>query len=242
MHKMGTAIRVTNLGFTYHDGTRGLKEISFEVEKGQTVLIVGANGTGKSTLLLNLMGILRGEGKIEIFGARFNKKNLTEVRKRLGLVFQNPDDQLFCPTVFDDVAFGPINLGHDKETVMQEVSKALSVVRMDGFENRPSHHLSFGEKKKVAIASVLSMNPDILLLDEPTGGFDPRSAAELIDILYRLKEEGKTILATTHDLHFVSELADAVIVMNTGSIVAKDSPDLVLSNRALLLENNLVYA
>ena len=184
---MELAIRVINLSFKYPDGTSGLKEISFEVEKGETVLIVGANGTGKSTLLLNLMGVFRGEGEIEIFGARLNKKNLTELRKRIGLVFQNPDDQLFCPTVFDDVAFGPINLGYDKETDMQEVSKALSAVRMEDFEERSSHHLSFGEKKKVAIASVLSMNPDILLLDEPTGGLDPRSAAELIDILYQLK-------------------------------------------------------
>lgn len=240
-NKMDTAIRTTNLTFTYPEGTRGLKGISFEVKKGETVLIVGANGTGKSTLLLNLMGILRGEGAIEIFGVRLTKKNLAEVRQRIGLVFQSPDDQLFCPTVFDDVAFGPINLGYDKETVVQEVSKALSAVRMEGFEERSSHHLSFGEKKKVAIASVLSMNPEILLLDEPTGGLDPRSAAELIDILYQLKEKGKTILSTTHDLHFVSELADTVIVMNSGSIVAQDSAEAILSHRALLVKNNLVY-
>lgn len=239
---MEIAIKVIDLNFTYHDGTTGLKQISFEIKTGQTVLIMGANGTGKSTLLLNLMGILRGTGKIEIFGVSMNKKNLPEIRRRLGLVFQNPDDQLFCPTVFDDVAFGPINLGYDKETVVQEVKRALSAVRMEGFKERSSHHLSFGEKKKIAIASVLSMNPEILMLDEPTAGLDPRSASELIDILYQLKEDGKTILSTTHDLYFASELADEIFVMGEGKdIIAKDVPHLILSAQELLLENNLIH-
>ena len=160
---MEIAIKITDLNFVYPDSTIGLNKVSFEIKKGQTVLIIGANGTGKSTLLLNLMGILNGEGELEIFGVPMNKKNLTDVRRRLGLVFQNPDDQLFCPTVFDDVAFGPINLGYDEETVIQNVKRALSAVRMEGFEERSSHHLSFGEKKKVSIASVLSMEPEILL-------------------------------------------------------------------------------
>ena len=239
---MKIAIKVINLSFTYHDGTVGLKQISFEIETGKTVLIMGANGTGKSTLLLNLMGILRGTGEVEIFGIPMNKKNLTEIRRRLGLVFQNPDDQLFCPTVFDDVAFGPINLGYDKETVMQEVEGSLSAVKMAGFEERSSHHLSFGEKKKIAIASVLSMNPEILMLDEPTAGLDPKSASELIDILYQLREDGKTILSTTHDLYFASELADEIFVMGEEkNIVAKGTPHLILSDRKLLLENNLIH-
>jgi len=239
---MKTAIKVVDLNFTYHDGTIGLKQISLEIEAGQTVLIMGANGTGKSTLLLNLMGILRGTGEIEIFGISMNKKNLTEIRKRLGLVFQNPDDQLFCPTVFDDVAFGPINLGYDKETVMQEVKRALSAVRMEEFEERLSHHLSFGEKKKIAIASVLSMNPEILVLDEPTAGLDPKSASELIDILYQLKDDGKTILSTTHDLYFASELADEIFVMGEDKdVVAKGVPHLILSDQELLLGNNLIH-
>ncbi len=239
---MKTAIKVTDLSFTYHDGTAGLKQISFEIETGKTVLIMGANGTGKSTLLLNLMGILRGTGEIKIFGVSMNKKNLAEIRKRLGLVFQNPEDQLFCPTVFDDVAFGPINLGYDKEKVMQEVKRALSIVRMEKFAERSSHHLSFGEKKKIAIASVLSMNPAILMLDEPTAGLDPRSASEFIDILYQLKDDGKTIISTTHDLYFASELADEIFVMDEEkNIAAKDTPHLILSDQKLLLGNNLIH-
>lgn len=239
---MEIAIKVVNLSFVYPDGTTGLNKVSFEIERGQTALIIGANGTGKSTLLLNLMGILKGDGEIEIFGMPMKKKNLTDIRRRLGLVFQNPDDQLFCPTVFDDVAFGPINLGYDREKVIQQVERALSFVRMEGFRQRSSHHLSFGEKKKVSIASVLSMEPEILLLDEPTGGLDPRSASELMDILYQLKEKGKTILATTHDLNFVSELADIVFIMGEGkNIVAKDLPHIILSNRTLLIENNLIH-
>jgi cobalt/nickel transport system ATP-binding protein len=239
---MEIAIKVTDLSFVYPDGTIGLNKVSFEIRKGQTVVIVGANGTGKSTLLLNLMGISRGEGEIEIFGVPMNKKSLSEVCGRLGLVFQNPDDQLFCPTVFDDVAFGPINLGYGEETVRQKVKKALSSVRMERFYERSSHHLSFGEKKKVSLASVLSMDPEILLLDEPTGGLDPRSASELLEILHHLKEEGKTILTTTHDLYFVSELADIVFVMGESkNIVAKDLPHIIFSNRKLLLENNLIH-
>ena len=239
---MEIAIKVTDLSFVYPDATIGLNKVSLEIRKGQTVLIIGANGTGKSTLLLNLMGIFKGEGEIEIFGMPMKKKNLSEICKRLGLVFQNPDDQLFCPTVFDDVAFGPINLGLNEKAVIQKVKRALSAVRMEGFEERSSHHLSFGEKKKVSIASVLSMEPEILLLDEPTGGLDPRSAYELMEILHQLKEEGKTILTTTHDLYFVSELADIVFVMGEGkNIVAKDLPYIILSNRKLLVENNLIH-
>ena len=144
--------------------------------------------------------------------------------------------------MFDDVAFGPINLGYDKEQVVQKVKQALSIVRMEKFEERSSHHLSFGEKKKIAIASVLSMNPAILMLDEPTAGLDPRSASEFIDILHQLKDDGKTIISTTHDLYFASELADEIFVMGEEkNIVAKNAPNLILSNRELLLENNLIH-
>ncbi|HHT9124927.1 MAG TPA: energy-coupling factor ABC transporter ATP-binding protein [Candidatus Brocadiia bacterium] len=239
---MSEAIKVGHLFYTYPDKTVGLQDINLDVAKGETVIIIGANGTGKSTLLLNLIGILRGRGEIEILGNVLNDKNLRTIRKEMGLVFQNPDDQLFCPTVLDDVAFGPVNLGWDRDVVLQESRNALALVRMEKVESRPSHHLSFGEKKRVAIATLLSMKPQILLMDEPTGGLDPRSCTELIEILYVLKDQGKTILATSHDLHMVSEIADRVCVLSEEKTIVADGPfKEILSNQELLLKNNLIH-
>lgn len=239
---MSKAIKVRHLYYTYPDKTTGLKDINLAVAKGETVIVIGANGTGKSTLLLNLMGILRGEGEIEVLGNVLNGKNLRTIRREMGLVFQNPDDQLFCPTVLDDVAFGPINLGWERDVVLHESRKALALVRMEKVESRPSHRLSFGEKKRVAIATLLSMKPQILLMDEPTGGLDPRSCTELIEILYALKEQGKTIFATSHDLHMVAEIADRVCVLSEEkTIVADGTFKEILSNHELLLKNSLVH-
>ena len=239
---MSEAIKVRHLYYTYPDKTTGLQDINLEAAKGETVIIIGANGTGKSTLLLNLMGILRGKGDIEVLGNVLNDKNLKTIRRTMGLVFQNPDDQLFCPTVLDDVAFGPLNLGWERDAVLHESRSALALVRMEKFESRPSHHLSFGEKKRVAVATLLSMKPQILLLDEPTGGLDPRSCTELIEILYVLKDQGKTILATSHDLHMVAEIADRVCVLSEEKTIVADGPfKEILSNHELLSKNNLIH-
>lgn len=236
------AIEIKNLSYKYPDGTTGLSDINFSVETGEIVVIIGANGTGKSTLLLALMGIIDTQGEIKVLGETLTKNNLKKVRSKMNLVFQNPEDQLFSPTVWEDVVFGPVNLGWDKKTVEERAKTALGKVRMQNYINQISHHLSFGEKKRVALATILAMNPDILLLDEPTSGLDPRSAAELIDILYELNKEGKTLVIATHELHTADELTSRVIVFNENkTVVAAGTNDEILSNHDLLLRNNLIH-
>jgi len=239
---MARIIKVLNLNYRYPDGTTGLNNVSFEVEEGETLVIIGANGTGKSTLFMNLMGVLDGDGHIEIMGLTLNKLNLKNIRREMGMVFQNPDDQLFCPTVMDDVSFGPLNLGWGKNEVIKASQKALALVDMEGYESRTSHHLSFGEKKRTAIATVLSMNPKIMLLDEPTSGLDPRSTSKFINILYTLKSQGKTLLIVTHDIFLAQEIADRVLVFSEEKQpVAIGNYKEILNNTDLLLKNNLVH-
>ncbi|GAB62969.1 MAG: ABC transporter ATP-binding protein [Candidatus Jettenia sp.] len=239
---MASIIKVSNLNYRYPDGTVGLKDVSFEAEEGETLVIIGANGTGKSTLFMNLTGILEGDGHITIAGLMLNKIQVKEIRRKVGMVFQNPDDQLFCPTVIDDVSFGPLNLGWDNNEVMVASQKALALVDLEGYESRTSYHLSFGEKKRAAIATVLSMDPKILLLDEPTSGLDPRSTSKFINILYTLKSQGKTILIVTHDIFLAQGIADKVLVFSEEKRpVAIGSYKEILSNYGLLLKNNLIY-
>lgn len=239
---MARIIIVSNLNYCYPDGTTALRDVSFDVEEGETLVIIGANGTGKSTLFMNLMGILEGDGHIEIMDLALNKTNVKEIRRKMGMVFQNPDDQLFCPTVMDDVSFGPLNLGWDNNQVLAASHEALALVGMEGYGSRTSHHLSFGEKKRAAIATVLSMNPKILLLDEPTSGLDPRSSSKFINILYNLKSQGKTLLVVTHDIFLTQEIADRVLVFSEAKRpVAIGNYKEILSNYDLLLQNNLVH-
>ncbi len=239
---MARAIKVLNLTYRYPDGTIGLNDVGFEVKEGETMVIIGANGTGKSTLFMNLMGILEGDGYIEILGSKLNNMNLKNIRREMGMIFQNPDDQLFCTTVMDDVSFGPINLGWGKNEVIAASQKALAMVGLEDYETRTSHHLSFGEKKRAAIATVLSMNPKILLLDEPTSGLDPRSASKFINILYTLKSQGKTLLIVTHDIFLAQEIADRVLVFSEDKHpVAVGNYKDILNNYDLLLKNNLIH-
>ncbi len=235
------ALEVEDLDFTYPDGTPGLRRIGFRVARGEAVALLGANGSGKSTLLLNLIGVLRGHGKIRVLGIDLAPSNLREVRKRTGVLFQDVDSQLFSPRVLDDVAFGPLNLGKDPQEAEAISRKALAQVGLEGYEKRAPHHLSFGEKKRVAIACALALTPELLLLDEPTAGLDPRSASELLDILAALKESGKTIVATTHDLHYATELCDRVLIISKGSVATQGDPRVLLADEALLVEHNLVH-
>jgi len=169
-------LQVINLHFSYPDGHVALRGIDLTLRKGEKVALVGPNGAGKSTLILHLNGILNGgKGAIHIAGLPVNEKNLPQIRAAVGLVFQNPDDQLFSPTVFEDVAFGPLHMGYDEAEVRQRVEHALAQVQMSAYRDRLSHHLSVGEKKRIAIATVLSMSPQLLVLDEPSAGLDPRS-------------------------------------------------------------------
>jgi cobalt/nickel transport system ATP-binding protein len=237
------AVIATDLEYRYPDGTVGLAGVSFSLMPGEVVALLGANGSGKTTLLLSLVGLLEVVGSIEVFSTRLEKKSLSEIRKRVGFLFQRPDDQLFCQTVLDDVLFGPLNLGRPIKEATQAAKEVLRLVGLEGLESRSSYRLSFGEKKRAALASVLAMSPDILLLDEPTGGLDPKSAAGLIDIIIELRQQKKTVLAATHDLHFAAETTDRAIILSGEKKVAASGPTLeILSNYALLASHNLVHA
>lgn len=228
---MKPAIEVVNLSYSYPDGQQALRDINLTIEDGEAVALIGANGAGKSTLLLHLNGIIRGDGTIKILGVALNDKNLKQVRGKVGLVFQNPDDQLFSPTVFDDVAFGPINMGLQPDEVRQRVSQALSDVNMTGYERRSPQHLSVGEKKRIAIATILSMNPEILVLDEPTANLDPRAKWELIELIGGLP---MTKIVASHDLEVVTALCGRTSILDNGTIVADDSTSRIMSNTPLL--------
>jgi cobalt transport protein ATP-binding subunit len=229
---MDYAVRIDHLSFAYGDGHVALSDVSLAVQPGEKVALVGPNGAGKSTLMLHLNGILQpGSGSVTVCGLLVNDKAVGKVRARVGLVFQDPDDQLFSPTVFDDVAFGPIYQGFSEKEVRARVDRALAAVHMCDYLSRVSHHLSTGEKKRIAIATVLSMDPDILVLDEPTAGLDPRARRGLITLLRTLPQ---TMLISTHDLRMVAELLPRTVVMDRGEIVADRPTGEVLADAALL--------
>lgn len=229
-------LTVQDLHFTYPDGHQALKGISFQICRGEKVALVGPNGAGKSTLMLHLNGILQGNGRVQIGDLPLTKKSLPAIRARVGVVFQNPDDQLFSPTVFDDVAFGPLHMGLPEAEVRARVDAALQEVGMAGFQDRLSHHMSTGQKKRVAIATVLSMQPDILVLDEPSASLDPRGRRSLINLLAALP---LTMLVSTHDMAMVKDLFPRMIVMDEGRIVADGETAVLLNDEALLEAHGL---
>jgi cobalt/nickel transport system ATP-binding protein len=236
MESVGDIIKVSDLHFAYPDEHVALRGVSFNLCAGDKVALVGPNGAGKSTLMLQLNGILDGRGGIEIGGMRLTRGNLPVIRAMVGLVFQNPDDQLFSPTVFEDVAFGPLHMGLPEEEVLVRVDSALEAVRMSSYRDRLSHHLSVGEKKRIAIATVLSMNPKILILDEPSAGLDPRARRTLINLLRDLPI---TMLISTHDMRMVQELFPRTIVMDDGRIVADGMTKEILEDETFLNEHGL---
>jgi cobalt/nickel transport system ATP-binding protein len=233
---MHHTIEVEHLSFSYPDSHVALREVSLTIAPGEKVALVGPNGAGKSTLMLHLNGILQGQGGVRVCGLDVGDKNLGKVRAAVGLVFQNPDDQLFSPTVFDDVAFGPIYQGLQKPAVEARVDQALEAVHMRDYAKRVSHHLSVGEKKRIAIATVLSMQPEILVLDEPSAGMDPRARRTLIN---QLRELPQTMLVSTHDLRLVHELFPRTIIMDDGRIVADGPTGQLLNDEALLNAHGL---
>ena len=233
---MDKVIEIKNLSFSYPDGHQGLKDINLVVYFGENVALIGPNGAGKSTLLLHLNGILRGNSIVKIFGVPVEERNLKEIRRKVGLVFQDPEDQLFSPTVFDDVAFGPINMGYSESEVKQRVAQALKWVGMDGYEQRSPHHLSVGEKKRIAIATVLSLSPELLVLDEPSSNLDPRSKWSLIELLRQLP---MTKIVAAHDLELVGALCQRTMVMDGGEIVADGSTERILNDISLLRAHGL---
>jgi cobalt transport protein ATP-binding subunit len=229
---MHHSIEIEHLSFSYPDGHQALRDVSLHIAPCEKVALVGPNGAGKSTLILHLNGILTGEGEVCVCGLEVIEKNYGRVRAQVGMVFQTPDDQLFSPTVFDDVAFGPLYQGLPAQEVHARVDEALAAVHMQDYIRRVSHHLSMGEKKRIAIATVLSMKPEVLVLDEPTAGLDPRARRSFINLLSELP---LTMLVSTHDMLLVEELFPRMVIMDEGQIVA-DGPTGQLMGDAALLE------
>jgi cobalt/nickel transport system ATP-binding protein len=230
-------IDFTDVYFRYPDGTEALKGITFRITHGESVGIVGANGAGKSTLILQMNGyLLPTKGTITIGDIQLNKMTRTEIRKKVGVVFQNPDDQLFMPTVFDDVAFGPLNLGLTQDKVTTRVNEALNTVGCYSLKDRPSHHLSYGQKNSIAIATVIAMQPDILVMDEPASNLDPKSRRQLINLL---KEFKHTKIIAAHDLDLILDVCERCIVIKDGKVMADGPAEDILLNEALLKENSL---
>jgi len=237
---MSAAIEVRNLHFHYAEGTQALRGVSFSVAEGECVGLIGPNGAGKSTLLLHLNGLLpeswKGEASVFVDGSPVNPETLHQVRRKVGLLFQDPNDQLFCPTVFEDVAFGPEQLGLSKAEARERVSKSLAKAGIPGFEARAPHHLSVGEKRRVCLAGVLACDPSILVLDEPTTSLDPKGRRELKEVLRQIQI---TKLIATHDLELVVELCSRVIVLDRGTIAAEGPTVELLSDENLMLRHSL---
>ncbi len=224
-------IEIQQLSYDYPDGSPALREIDLEVYRDDSVAILGPNGAGKSTLLYHLNGTLTGRGKVVVLGLSVEKKNLQEVRRRVGMVFQNPEDQLFCPTVYDDVAFGPLNMGLGEKEARSRVERALETVGLKGFAGRSAHHLSEGEKKRVALATVLSMDSEILALDEPTDNLDPVGSRILTD---RIRSIQQTKLIVTHNLFLAMDLCTRAVFLERGKKVDDLPMRELLKDRSLL--------
>ncbi|MBE2269947.1 MAG: ABC transporter ATP-binding protein [Anaerolinea sp.] len=234
----GFVIQIDHVSYTYPDGTAALTDISLRVERGEKVGLVGANGAGKSTLLLLLNGVLRTpRGAITIADLPLTERTLGQIRARVGLVFQNPDDQLFSTTVEQDVAFGPIHMGLPEDEVRRRVSASLERVGLAGMGKRIPYHLSGGEKKRAALATVLAMQPDLLVLDEPTAGLDPRGRRELIALLETFRDQ--TLLISTHDMRLVHHLCSRLIVLDSGRIAADGRAADLLCDAALMERHGL---
>ncbi|QIX26030.1 ABC transporter ATP-binding protein [Nocardioides sp. JQ2195] len=228
---------VRGLAFAYPDGHQALFGVDLHVHRGERVALLGPNGAGKTTLVLHLNGILSaGAGSVTVSGLPVEKKNLQEIRRRVGIVFQDPDDQLFMPTVRQDVGFGPANLGVRGAALDKVVLDALDRVGMADFVDRPPHHLSFGQRRRVAVATVLAMEPEILVLDEPSSNLDPASRRELADILRSLDV---TVLMVTHDLPYALELCSRAVVLQGGVVAADGATYDILTNDELMAENRL---
>lgn len=232
-----TALDVEGLRFSYPDGTSVLDGVDLRIQAGERVALLGPNGAGKTTFLLHLIGILEpSEGHITVDGLRLGHDTVTEIRRRVGLVFQDPDDQLFMPTVAEDVAFGPANFGVSGHELEHRVAEALEAVGMKGSQGRAPHHLSGGERRRIALATVLACRPEILVLDEPSSNLDPAGRRELAEVLTGLDT---TILLVTHDLPYALQLCERSVVMNSGRIVADGPTAAILSDQQVMASNRL---
>jgi cobalt/nickel transport system ATP-binding protein len=222
-----------DIRYSYPRGMEAIRGISFHIRKGEKIALVGPNGAGKSTLMLMFNGMIRPDSGIMLFDneqMRYDKASLRMIRKRVGFVLQNPDRQIIAPTVYQDVAFGPTNLGYTEDEVRTVVKEALRRVGLYGFERRPPFHLSGGEKKRVAIAGVLAMDPEVLVFDEPTSGLDPSGSEDIMDLLDELNHDGKTVIISTHDIELAYPWADRAVLLLNGKILQEDIPELAFGN------------
>lgn len=232
-------IHVEHISFSYPDGRPALRDLSFEIPAGETVGLIGPNGAGKSTLLLNLNGVLglpRNAGSIRVGGVELSRASLPEIRRRAGLLFQDPDDQLFSATVGEDVAFGPRQAGMCGEELERRVQNSLADVNLAGYEDRVPHHLSLGEKRRVCLAGVLACRPDVLLFDEPTSNFDPRGRREFMALCRSLSA---TKLIASHDLEMVLAVCSKVLLLDEGRLVAAGESREILGDEPLMLAHGL---
>ena len=234
---MSKYLKINNLSYTYPDGHKALKDINFSIDQGESICVLGPNGAGKTTLILHLNGILGNlTGEIEVDGLKYTPENIAEIRKTVGVVFQDPDDQLFMPTVLEDVMFGPKNFGYTNEEAEKNALEALKMVGMDDSQDRAPHHLSFGQKRKVAIATVLASKPKLLVLDEPASNLDPASRRDLIEILINLDI---SIILVTHDLPMALEICERSLILNEGIVKEDSLTKAILQNEQLMKENRL---
>ncbi|MFM5883488.1 ATP-binding cassette domain-containing protein [Methanobrevibacter gottschalkii] len=235
-------LETKNLSFTYPDGTKALKNVNIQIKKGEKIAIMGPNGAGKSTLFSHFNGLTEPtSGHVEIDGEKiiFNREELLKVRQKVGIVFQDPNDQLFAPTVKEDVAFGPMNLGLDYDEVKNRIAESLEMVGMSGFEDKTPHHLSGGQQKRIAIAGIVAMRPEIMILDEPTAGLDPEGVDKVLNILNNLNNEGMSIVISSHDIEMVNHFADKIFILYNGEIIAKGNKHQIFSNKELLKKAHL---
>lgn len=231
-----------NLSFTYPDGTQALKNINIGIEKGEKVAIIGPNGAGKSTLFSHFNGLTEptsGCVKIEGKPISFEKDELLKVRQKVGIVFQDPNDQLFAPTVKEDIAFGPMNLGLSYDEVEKRVEDALKMVGMENYEDKTPHHLSGGQQKRIAIAGIIAMKPELMILDEPTAGLDPDGVEKVLNIMNQLNEEGMTLIISSHDIDMISKYADKIFVLYNGEIIESGNKNKIFSDMELLKKAHL---
>ena len=233
---MSKAIEIENFTYEYPDGTAALSDITLSVEQGQKLVLIGPNGAGKSTLLLAMAGFVKGTGKVLVDGLEINRKNLKKIRTRLGCCLENPDDQLFMPTLFDDVAFGPLNMGLSPEQVKKRVADALQTVGLAGMADKAPHHLSAGQKRAAAIATILAMRPKIITLDEPDGSLDPRNRNNLIKLLSSLPQ---TLIIASCNMNFAAALADRAVLLDKGRIVADGDAKKIMSDSELMIKHGL---
>lgn len=235
-------LETKNLSYTYPDGTEALKDVNIQIKKGEKIAIMGPNGAGKSTLFSHFNGLTEPtSGHVEVDGEKivYEKSELLKVRQKVGIVFQDPNDQLFAPTVKEDVAFGPMNLGLDYDEITKRISESLKMVGMEGFEDKTPHHLSGGQQKRVAIAGIVAMKPEIMILDEPTAGLDPDGVDKVLDILDNLNKEGISLVISSHDIEMVNEFADKIYVLYGGEIIASGDKNEIFSDKELLKKAHL---